>query len=89
MREKKMILSRISAKGQITLPRKIRQALDVKPGDRVLFLVEEKTVLLQPVGSSGARALAGSLRRYAKRAATGSARGLVKKEVARAAAQEA
>jgi antitoxin PrlF len=84
-----MILSRISPKGQITLPRKVRQALDVKPGDRVLFLVEDKTVLLQPVASSSVRALAGSLRRYARRPVTGSARGVVKKEVARAAAQEA
>ena len=83
-----MILSRISAKGQITLPRKVRQALNVKPGDRLVFLVEEKTVLLQPLTSGSARALAGSLRGYARAAGSEPARSVAKKGVARAAAQE-
>jgi AbrB family looped-hinge helix DNA binding protein len=83
-----MILSRISPKGQITLPRKVRQALDVKAGDRVLFLVEDKTVRLQPVATNSARSLAGSLRGYAKALPSGPTRSAVKKEVARAAAQE-
>jgi AbrB family looped-hinge helix DNA binding protein len=82
-----MMLSRISAKGQITLPRKVRQALKVKPGDRVLFLVEDTSVLLQALAASSARALAGSLRRYAATRLTGPARATVKQEVARAAAQ--
>jgi antitoxin PrlF len=83
-----MILSRISAKGQITLPRKVRQALNVKPGDRLVFLVENKTVLLQPLVSGSARALAGSLHDYARAPGTKSARSVAKKGVARAAAQE-
>ena len=83
-----MISSKISAKGQITLPRKVRQALAVKPGDSVLFLLENKTVVLQPLGSSSARALAGSLGRYARHVAPGTARSAAKKKVARAAAQE-
>jgi AbrB family looped-hinge helix DNA binding protein len=83
-----MILSRISAKGQITLPRKVRQALKLKPGDRALFLVQNETVQLQPLPASSARALAGSLQRYAGARPGGPARAVVKKEVARAAAQE-
>jgi AbrB family looped-hinge helix DNA binding protein len=83
-----MILSRLSSKGQITLPRKVRQALNIKPGDRVLFLVENETVRLQPVATPSARDLAGSLRGYAGARPAGLARGAAKKEVARAAAQE-
>jgi len=83
-----MILSRISAKGQITLPRKVRQALNVKPGDRLVFLVENRTVVLQPLASGSAGTLAGSLRDYARAAPTESARSVAKKRVARAAAQE-
>jgi antitoxin PrlF len=83
-----MILSRVSSKGQVTLPRKVRQALQLKPGDRVVFLVDQETVTLQPLGPSSARALAGSLRQFAEGRPSGSAREVVKKEVARAAAQE-
>jgi AbrB family looped-hinge helix DNA binding protein len=79
--EKNMANSRLSAKGQITLPRKVRQALKVKPGDRVLFLVEDEMVRLQPLAATSAR-------RYAGSRASRLARGLVHKEVASAAAQE-
>jgi AbrB family looped-hinge helix DNA binding protein len=88
MEEKVMSQSRISAKGQITLPRKVRLALKVKAGDRVLFVVQKEGVQLQPVPASSARALAGSLQRYAGARPVGPARRVVKKEVARAAAQE-
>ena len=40
------------------------ERLGVKPGDRVLFLVEDDIVRLQPLAATSARALAGSLRRY-------------------------
>lgn len=83
-----MTFSRISEKGQITLPRKVRQALQVKPGDRVLFVVEDQSVRLQPLTTSSACALAGSLRHYATARSSRPPRSLVKEEVARAAAQE-
>lgn len=83
-----MILSRISSKGQVTLPRKVRQALQLKPGDRVQFIFEEDTVILQSLATGTARTLGGSLRQYARPRLSGSARGAVKKEAARAAAQE-
>src|SRR5258708_7826191 len=59
-----MISTRVSPKGEITLPKRIRQALQVKPGDRVCFESGDKTVLLRSQGPSSARALAGALRRY-------------------------
>jgi AbrB family looped-hinge helix DNA binding protein len=38
----------LTSKGQVTLPRKIRQLLGVKPHDRVVFRVSEGKVELQP-----------------------------------------
>jgi AbrB family looped-hinge helix DNA binding protein len=84
-----MITAKISSKGQITLPRRIRQALDVKPGERVLFVVEQERVVLRPMGPSTAETLAGSLRSYGgARQGSRETRAAVKKEVGRAAAQE-
>jgi bifunctional DNA-binding transcriptional regulator/antitoxin component of YhaV-PrlF toxin-antitoxin module len=83
-----MANSKLSAKGQVTLPRKVRQVLKVKPGEGVLFLVEDEMVRLQPLAATSARALAGSLRRFAGSRASRLARGLIHKEVASAAAQE-
>ena len=83
-----MISTRVSSKGQITLPKKICQALQVKPGDRVCFEIGDKAVLVRPIGSR-ARALAGGLRRYGgAKASVGAVRETVKKEVARGTAQE-
>ncbi len=84
-----MITAKISSKGQVTLPRRVRQALDVQPGERVLFVVGDKSVELRAIGPSTARTLAGSLRGYAgPRQGFREARAAVKKEVARAATQE-
>jgi AbrB family looped-hinge helix DNA binding protein len=84
-----LISTKISAKGQITLPRKIRKVLEVGPGDRLLFVVEGDTVSLRALGPCSAQALAGSLRQYARKAAEpGVIRAEVKKGVAHAAAQE-
>lgn len=84
-----MMTATVSAKGQITLPRKIRQALELKAGERVVIQLEGSNVLLRPMVSGKARALAGSLRRYASvRKPANRVRSLVTEEVARAAAQE-
>jgi len=39
----------VTTKGQVTIPVEIRRLLDVGPGDKIVFRVREKTVLLQPV----------------------------------------
>jgi AbrB family looped-hinge helix DNA binding protein len=84
-----MLSARISAKNQITLPKKVRQALDVKAGERLLFVVEDNAVSLRAMGPTTAEDLAGSLRRYATgRRTPAKVREMVKREVARAAAQE-
>jgi len=40
---------RISSKRQIALPKKLMEALDLRPGDEVEFEVEKKTARLIPI----------------------------------------
>ena len=47
-----MPASTITSKGQITLPKKIRECLHVAPGDRIDFVVEEDgQVVVRPARS--------------------------------------
>jgi AbrB family looped-hinge helix DNA binding protein len=32
----------VTSKGQVTLPKKVREALRIRPGDRIDFVVDEK-----------------------------------------------
>jgi antitoxin PrlF len=41
--------ARITSKGQITVPRDIRRALGVRPGDRLLFESDDSGVRVRPV----------------------------------------
>jgi antitoxin PrlF len=41
--------SKISSKGQITVPQEIRKRLGLGPGDRVEFAVEEGHAVIRPV----------------------------------------
>jgi AbrB family looped-hinge helix DNA binding protein len=40
---------RVQAKGQVTIPKKIRDKLNVQPGDLVVFVEAEEGVILKPV----------------------------------------
>ena len=40
--------AKITSKGQITIPREVRRALGVRPGDRVLFESDEKGMRVRP-----------------------------------------
>ena len=43
-------MSRITSKGQVTIPKNIRQVLGVKPGDQVEFeLLPDQRVMVKPV----------------------------------------
>jgi len=42
----------LSSKGQVTIPRAIRERLRLKPGDRVMFVEREDMVVLEPVSGS-------------------------------------
>jgi antitoxin PrlF len=41
-----MLISTLTSKGQTTLPREVREALGLKPGDKLAYRVEGETVRL-------------------------------------------
>ncbi len=55
---------KMSKKGQITIPKLIRQKLNIENEGGVLFLLENDEVKLKGVPASNADLLAGSLREY-------------------------
>lgn len=62
-----MPTSTLTSKGQVTIPRSIRQRLGLRRGDRLEFLVTESgEVILRPEETAGWRRLSGALRRYAR-----------------------
>ena len=44
-----MFGSKLTAKGQTTIPKEIRDFLGIQPGDRVIFHVQDGDVLIQPL----------------------------------------
>ena len=43
--------SKIGARGQVTIPKEIRETLQVRPGDTVCYLVEQDGVRIKKMGS--------------------------------------
>ena len=44
-----MLLSKLTSKGQATIPAEIRQALHLKPGDRITFVIQDNKAVLTKV----------------------------------------
>ncbi len=44
-----MLESTITSKGQTTLPRRVRDCLSLKPGDKVRYIIEGDSVRVVPV----------------------------------------
>ncbi len=44
-----MVESKISSKDRTTIPKSVREAMGVKPGDRVRYLVQDDEVRIMPV----------------------------------------
>ncbi len=42
-------IGRLSAKGQVTVPKPVREALGVGPGDLIAYEIEDGAVRLRPV----------------------------------------
>jgi len=61
--------SRMTSKGQITVPKDVRLKLNLKPGDRVLFIVEDDGAVRMRAVNKDISSLIGILPRP-KRAAT-------------------
>ena len=58
--------SKISKKGQVTIPKPIREKLNIENEGGLLFLVEDNEVKLKGVPGVHANRLAGSLKKYAR-----------------------
>jgi AbrB family looped-hinge helix DNA binding protein len=61
-----MSVSTLSSKYQITLPTSLRQALGIKPGDQVAFVLEGQHAVLRTVPRSDALAFASKFRQGMK-----------------------
>ena len=44
-----MLAAKVGRRGQMTLPKKVRQWLDISEGDRIIFLREGDEVRLKPI----------------------------------------
>jgi antitoxin PrlF len=40
-------ISKVTSKGQTTLPREVREALSLRPGDRVVYEIEDDAVMIR------------------------------------------
>lgn len=54
-----MTTATVTAKGQITIPKDIRQALDLQQGDMVTFILEGERAILIPARRRSIRELRG------------------------------
>ena len=57
--------AKVSKKGQITIPKSIREKLLIGNGSAVLFVIEDGEIKLKGVPAGKAESLAGSLKEYA------------------------
>ena len=83
--------AKVTSKGQITIPKRVREALGIATGTRVEFILEEGGATLRVLKGGGARALAGALKAYATRYSAAEEEALLERmriEVAHAAANE-
>lgn len=56
-----MSITTVTSKGQITIPKDVRQALDLKPHDQAIFTVEGNRAILTPVRKRAMMELRGAL----------------------------
>jgi len=82
-----MVGSKLTSRGQTTIPKSIRERLQLEPGDRVLFLERDGEVVLQPVKQT-LRDLRGSVTPRKPGEEYDQIRKEVKKEVAKRNADE-
>lgn len=56
-----MVKSRLSSKGQVTIPKPVREALGLSPGEEVVFEIREGEAILRPRRRVPLEALLGRL----------------------------
>lgn len=57
----------LTSKGQVTIPKPVREFLRLKPGDRLDFVIGDDGRVLVRAGTASARELRGFLRRRGRR----------------------
>jgi AbrB family looped-hinge helix DNA binding protein len=62
-----MATSTITAKGQTTVPKEVRDHLGLRPGDRIEFVIEPDGGVRVEALSVDLRSLKGTLRRYVEK----------------------
>ena len=55
-------MSRVGPKGQVVLPKELRDELRIMPGDKVTFSLEEGKIVVLPIKTKTASELLGALR---------------------------
>lgn len=58
--------AKVSKKGQVTIPKAIREQLDIKNDGAVIFVLENGEVKIKGVPRKAVTELAGSLNKYSK-----------------------
>lgn len=61
-------MGKISSRGQIAIPSEIRRGMDLKEGEKVLFLLEDDTLLIKKVSMNTFEEITRPLRESAKKA---------------------
>ena len=61
-------MGKISSRGQIAIPSEIRRELDLNEGNKVLFVLENDTLIMKKVTSSSFREITKPLKEAAKKA---------------------
>ncbi|MGI5835438.1 MAG: AbrB/MazE/SpoVT family DNA-binding domain-containing protein [Chloroflexota bacterium] len=57
-----MTVATVTSKGQVTIPKEVREALGIKDRDRIAFIVEGKRAVIIPMKTTDLISLRGSLR---------------------------
>ncbi|MHA1519139.1 MAG: AbrB/MazE/SpoVT family DNA-binding domain-containing protein [Promethearchaeota archaeon] len=52
-----MIIGKLSKKGQISIPKNIRQQFNLKPGDAISFIIKSNRIILEKISPSKERKL--------------------------------
>lgn len=47
-----MLTSKLSSKGQTTIPKEIRDALDIEPGDRLVYEMRGREIVIHPLAGN-------------------------------------
>jgi AbrB family looped-hinge helix DNA binding protein len=55
-----MSTTTITSKGQLTIPKRIRDAMNLKEGDQVVVVMEDERIALYPVRHTDLRSLRGA-----------------------------